>query len=118
MAESDLEAAFLFHWRTAVNGPAPEREYRFDPTRRWRVDFSWPASRVAVECEGGHRSGGRHVRGDGFEADAEKYNNLAARGWLLFRFTGAMLVRDPVGQLAPVLVCVLARAKGEIDNGH
>ena len=71
--------------------PKPEREYRFDSVRRWRFDFAWPAKKVAVECEGGHWSGGRHVRGSGFEKDAEKYNRAALLGWRVLRFTATML---------------------------
>src|SRR5690606_6883288 len=48
--------------------------------RNWRLDFAWPEHRVAVEVEGGTRTGGRHVRPRGFEKDVEKYNELAQRG--------------------------------------
>lgn len=27
----------------ALKLPAPEREYRFHPGRRWRFDFAWPS---------------------------------------------------------------------------
>lgn len=59
--------------------------------RRWRFDFAWPDRRLAVECEGGTHSGGRHVRGEGFAADAEKYNAAALQGWTVLRFTGAQV---------------------------
>lgn len=71
--------------------PEPVREYEFAPPRRWRADFAWPDLMIAVEVEGGSWNGGRHVHGDGFERDCEKYNELAARGWRLFRFTGRMV---------------------------
>jgi len=66
-------------------------EYRFAPPRRWRFDFAFPAARVAVEVEGGTWSGGRHVRGAGFEADCEKYNRAALLGWRVLRFTPEMI---------------------------
>lgn len=69
----------------------PEREYRFHPTRKWRVDFAWPDYSVAVEVEGGIHSQGRHVRAKGFEGDCEKYNALAEGGWFLYRYTPAMI---------------------------
>src|SRR5687768_16750315 len=31
------------------------------PARRWRFDFAWPELKVAVECDGGTFTGGRHV---------------------------------------------------------
>ena len=71
--------------------PAPEREYRFHPVRKWRVDFCWPARNIAVEVEGGTWVGGRHNRGAGFEKDCEKYAELALAGFRLFRFTSTMI---------------------------
>jgi very-short-patch-repair endonuclease len=75
-------------WQLRVAGlPLPEREYRFTHRRRWRFDFAWVQQRVAVECEGGIYSGGRHVRGAGFEADIDKYNAAVSSGWKVLRFT-------------------------------
>lgn len=71
----------------------PVREYRFHPSRKWRLDFAWPARRLAVEVEGGTWVAGAHSRGKGFEEDCEKYNELALMGWRLLRFTTSM-VRD------------------------
>lgn len=74
-----------------INAPAPSPEYRFDPSRMWRFDFAWPTELVAVEVEGGSWAGGRHVRGSGFAADCDKYNEAAIRGWLVIRVTTAMV---------------------------
>ena len=62
-------------------------DYRHD--RNWRLDFAWPwpERKLAVEIEGGVYSGGRHTRGKGFEADAEKSNAAVLAGWRVFRFT-------------------------------
>lgn len=84
---SHLEKRFLARL-SGAGLPAPEREYRFHPGRNWRADFAWPAQRVLVEIEGGTHTGGRHVRGYGFEKDAVKYNQAALDGWTLLRFTG------------------------------
>ena len=73
--------------------PLPEREYRFHDTRLWRFDFAWPDRQVAVEIDGATWSQGRHNRGAGFEADAEKLNAAAALGWRVFRYT-AMRIRS------------------------
>jgi hypothetical protein len=47
---STLEATFGYLLRAiAPDLPDPVTEYRFHPTRRWRMDFAWPAHQVAVE---------------------------------------------------------------------
>ena len=51
----------------AVGLAAPIREHRFAPPRRWRFDYAWPDRRLALEVEGGTWTGGRHVRGRGYE---------------------------------------------------
>lgn len=67
--------------------PSPAREFRFHPKRRWRFDFAWPLYRAAVEVDGGIYSRGRHVRGSGFERDAEKRNAAVLAGWRVLHFT-------------------------------
>lgn len=71
--------------------PAPEREYRFAPPRRWRADFAFVAARVLVECEGGGWTGGRHTRGSGFEADLEKYAEAMNLGYTVVRVSQRMI---------------------------
>ncbi len=68
-----------------VGLPCGEREYRFHPVRRWRFDASWPAHMVALECDGGAFTGGRHVRGAGVRADCVKFSTAAAMGWRVLR---------------------------------
>lgn len=65
------------------------REHRFAPPRLWRFDFAWLSRAVAVEIEGGVFSGGRHVRGTGFEQDAEKYAHAVLLGWKVLRVPGS-----------------------------
>ena len=67
--------------------PKPAREFRFHPRRRWRFDFAWPLYKVAVEVDGGIYCRGRHVRGAGFERDAEKGNEAVLAGWRVLHFT-------------------------------
>lgn len=88
---SNAEEAFLRLWATHGNGLTPEPEYRFHDMRKWRFDFAWPAQRVAVEIEGGIWSKGRHVRGAGFIADCEKYNEAARLGWYVLRIPAHFL---------------------------
>ena len=75
----------------AAGLPEPVEEFRFDPVRKWRFDYAWPEHRLALEAEGGTWSGGRHVRGKGYERDCEKYNAAALQGWKVLRVTTAMM---------------------------
>src|SRR5699024_12196626 len=75
-----LERLLLQHLR-AHQLPEPEREYSFHSQRKWRFDFAYPALRIGIECEGGIHSGGRHVRGTGYERDLDKYNAAVLCGW-------------------------------------
>lgn len=87
---SDLEDVLAFQLR-AAGVRTPEREYRFADPRRWRFDFAWPTVKVACEVDGATWSGGRHARGSGIEADAEKYSAAAVLGWRVLRVTRAMV---------------------------
>lgn len=69
----------------AEHGIAVTPEHRFDDKRKWRFDFAIPASKVAIECEGGVWTGGRHTRPTGFVKDMEKYNKAACLGWRILR---------------------------------
>jgi len=71
----------------AAGLPAPVREHRFHTTRKWRFDYAFLQSRVALEVEGGIWTGGRHTSGAGFQKDMEKYNAAALAGWRVFRVT-------------------------------
>ena len=68
-----------------------EREYAFHPRRKFRADFAYPAERLLIEVEGGTHSGGRHVRGEGYETDCEKYNEAVILGFRVLRFTTNMV---------------------------
>lgn len=68
-----------------------EREYRFHPVRRFRLDFFLPDHRIGIECEGGTWINGRHNRGKGFESDLRKYNEAERMGIRIFRFTTNMI---------------------------
>ena len=84
---SRLERRFELLWK-AVGGPPLEREYRFDPKRRWRSDFAHLPSRTLIEIEGGIWIQGRHNRAAGFLADLEKYFHAWLSGWSVVRLAG------------------------------
>ena len=73
-------------------GYEPVREFRFHPTRKWRFDYAIPALKIAVECDGGVWTGGRHVRPQGYLRDMEKFNAAAELGWIVLKFTPQQLV--------------------------
>ena len=79
----------------------PVAEYQFAPPRRWRFDYAWPDSLVAVEFDGGQwvAHGGRHNR----DSDREKLNAAAAMGWRVLRYSNQQWERDPYGCVAQVL---------------
>ena len=89
--KSAIEETFALHCK--AHALTPEREYMFAKPRKWRFDFAFPEQKIAVECEGGVFTNGRHTRGSGFVKDAEKYNMAAALGWFVFRFDGGAVKR-------------------------
>lgn len=66
--------------------PLPTLEHRFCE-RLWRFDVAFIDEKVAVEIEGGVWTGGRHVRGKGYQNDMTKYNRASVLGWRVIRVT-------------------------------
>lgn len=89
------------------------KNFQFADGRKWAFDFAWPSKRVAVEIEGGIFSGGRHVRGKGYENDCEKYNTAEILGWKLLRFTAGML-KD--GRAASQIQKIFSRGDAETQS--
>ena len=89
----------------SVGLPAPVREHRFHPVRRWRFDYAWPEQRVALEVDGGVWTGGRHTRGAGFIKDMEKLNAATVAGWRVVRVVpGKLCASATVGMLESLLM--------------
>jgi len=89
LTRSPLEVQLA--WQMDASKLEYTSEYRFDPKRRWRLDFAFVQRKIGIEVEGGIWSQGRHTRGAGFEADCDKYNALALAGWRLLRFTPSQI---------------------------
>ena len=109
MSKSQLEATLALQIALA-DLPEPECEFKFHPTRRWRLDFSWPAQHIAAEVDGGTwmqttqgRSAG-HAHPARMQRDNEKRNAARALGWRVFQFTGQQVEQ---GEALEVLRCVL-----------
>lgn len=117
MTKGDLADTFVLAWRGLApqDAPAPQREYKFHPKRKWRMDFAWPnkyrAGGVYVEIDGGNRMArvvnghpvaiGRHTT----DADYHKHNAAACAGWMRLAFTSTML-NAPEECIATVLECL------------
>ena len=84
MKKSNLEAEFELQLR-AFKITGFEQQFRFHPVREWRFDFADPARKIAIEVDGGTYSGGRHVRGKGFNGDCHKINSAICLGWSVLR---------------------------------
>ncbi len=72
---------------TAYGLPQPEEELVFHPTRKWRLDWGWPAWKLGVEQDGGLFIRGRHSRGAGRLGDYEKARAAIVLGWRVGRFS-------------------------------
>lgn len=113
MSDAEDNLAAELRW---LKMPAPEREYRFAPPRRWRFDFAWPEQWVAVEVEGGAFVGGRHTRGAAFEKDAEKHSEATAMGWRVLRVTPAQITSgQAVAWIERTLVVRTVRDSGLVN---
>lgn len=107
--KATLEDQFMGTWeRLWPNLPPPLRQYPVknpETNRFWRIDFSWPEWRLAVEIQGGSFVGGRHNSAVGQARDYAKHNHLTANGWRVLYFSTPMLrsVEDVVEIVAEIL---------------
>ena len=96
---SNLERSFAFALKSVDVDMV--QQYKFHPTRRWRLDFADTETLVCVEIDGGEFMTGKktsaHNRGARRVQDYEKRNSATEMGWAVLQLTGAMVKRDPVG---------------------
>lgn len=89
--ESDAETLFLQLARRA-GMPDPARQFGvLLGGRRCRLDFAWPALRLAVEVDGFEVHGSPSA----LHADLQRQNHLMLDGWLLLRFTWRAITGSP-----------------------
>lgn len=112
--ESKLEHDFEALWKR-LDGPPLEREFRFNPERRWKFDFCVLSCNIAIEIEGGQfgvgkpcpacrrRQMGGHHTVKGFQDNCIKYNSAAFLGWRVIRLTASMV--DPVYLIPIIEMC-------------
>ena len=67
--------------------PVPVTELCFAKSmgRKFRFDYAWPDKKVALECDGGIWTQGRHTRGAGWLKDMEKFDAAAILGWRVIK---------------------------------
>ena len=106
-----LERVLRFQLRAAGLDDGLAEQVRFDPVRRWRWDFGWPAERLAVEVDGGLYVCGRHSRPGGQRGDMEKANEAILAGWRVLRVTRDHLASGEA-------LAWIARARGREDFGR
>lgn len=108
---SKPERTFLHYWQLlAPTRLAPVcqeltgEEYQLHQAMDYRFDFAWPASRLAVEIDGGQwkPGGGRH----GSDTDRHKLNLAAIAGWRVMRYSPAMLKADPAQCISEVVAAL------------
>jgi hypothetical protein len=84
---TSLSEDFLYFWELLCPEFPLTKEFKFHPTRKWRLDYPLTSRLLAIEIEGGCYVNGRHSRPIGFINDCEKYNELILNGWKLIRIT-------------------------------
>lgn len=103
LSESKLESKGIEALRAAeMPLPTQQRPYRLR-NGRVRVDFVYERERVVIELDGY----ATHSNVDAFEADRQRDNALAARGFMVLRWTWRALEDRPaelMGELASVLL--------------
>ncbi len=105
MSRSRLEAELI---RLCARAGLPRPVFQHEVVvggRRRRLDFAFPAWRLAIEVDG-YES---HSRYDVFEDDRRRANDLELSGWTVLRFTWAQVIQHP-----DYVVALLRRALAEL----
>jgi very-short-patch-repair endonuclease len=117
-SELPVAARFLSTWLAhGIAGIDLVQEHRFDDTRR-RLDFAWPAFKVAVEIDG---YGFGHLMPAKIAKDHEKVNDAAVLGWTVLRYvtsasftkSGVLHAVDQVSAILETKIATIEAAKGE-----
>lgn len=104
--DSDLEVTFA---RLCRRFRLPKPEFQFQLIvggRRRRLDFAYPALRVAIEIDGFESHADREV----FQDDRWRQNDLVRAGWTVVRFTREDVLYRP-DYVAATLTAVLGKER-------
>jgi len=67
-------------------------EFQFHPNRKFRFDFAYPPSKIAVEIDGGiHMDKGGHNTGTAILRDRRKDQEALLLGWRVYRVVPEMI---------------------------
>lgn len=111
--ESLLETRLLKLLR--VDGlPLPQRQFEVREGSRLlaRLDFAYPAQRVALEADGETH----HLRRVRWEKDHLRRNALAAHGWICLVVTWSRVHGDPEGIVSELRAVLASRSSLEIQR--
>lgn len=110
-AKSKLEENFYAAVRN-VGMPLPQRQHKFHPTRRFRLDFAWIDCKVAVEINGGtYTDVSRHNFGPAMHSEYDKHNLAVAYGWALLVFDSVHVSKHIEECLSIVGLVIQQRSK-------
>jgi very-short-patch-repair endonuclease len=105
---SELEVWGYLHVFSHPSLPRAERQYRITHGRRVvYLDVAFPEFRVGVELDGAAFHGSREAR----ERDLRRDTWLAARGWVVLRFSHARLTSEPAAVRAEVAAVLASRGR-------
>lgn len=88
---SSLERKFWSEWKLEHPHHMPRKEFKFSPTRLYRLDFAWPEKRLAVEI---HGMGVGHYSLPGMTGDFDKHMHTIVHNWTVIYLTGNHLKDD------------------------
>lgn len=80
--------------------PIFQREFKFHPTRMWRLDFAFIDKKIGIEIDGGIWNHGGHVRGVHYTSDCEKVNQAQILGWKILKYTDKNIYSIPIDLMA------------------
>ena len=110
-SHSELEIWGTLHVLDVPGLPPCVRQHRVDLAHGpVFLDAAWPEARLAVELDGAAFHGSAQAR----ERDLRRDAALAARGWLVLRFSYRRLMREPTACRAEILAVHRARAVGAV----
>lgn len=102
--ESDAETLFLQLARTC-GMPEPRRQYPVVLRgRRYRIDFAWLETRIAVEIDGV----ATHATPSSLRSDLFRQNRVILDGWMVLRYTWFDIVNQPHDLVVPDLLAAWA----------
>jgi hypothetical protein len=100
---SHLENQFVNLWLYYYPSIDLHAEYRFHPTRKFRLDFAHLDSKIGIELNGQIWKKGGHSSGKGLQRDYEKLNLLSSMGWRLFCLSSEMITIENINLIAETI---------------